>query len=503
MRTKTDEQRLVKRSELDRQLDFANDIKSISSKNRAYYIMTFGCQLNENDSQKIAGILTNMGYYRADEMKEADFIIINTCSVRENADDRFYGNLGRIKNLRQAKPDLLVAVCGCMMKIDEHVDKIRRSYPFVDLIFGPSDIYRLPELLWRRLQGSKRVYDVGDVDLIAEGVHVVHERKHRALCTISYGCNNFCTFCIVPYTRGRERSRKPSDILSEVKELADQGFSEVMLLGQNVNSYGLDIPEEERVDFSELLTLICEQTSIPLIRFMTSHPKDISLSLLDVMVKYPQIERHLHLPLQSGSDRILRKMNRHYTVEHYLNIVSEAKKRAPELSITTDIIVGFPGETEADFQATLDVVEQVGYDSAFTFQYSPRIGTPAALQAEQIPQDVVSERFDRLVAIQNENALKANQARVGRTIRVLVEGASDHRVDMLTGRSSDNHLINFSFSKELREANGLSGLSESELGQFMEGRFCDVEVTKCRTFSLEGVLRAFVPFDQDKVLSIG
>lgn len=486
MRTKTDEQRLVSRKELDRQADFTSDIKEMNINHRAYFIMTFGCQLNENDSQKMAGQLQAMNYYQADSLEEADFVIINTCSVRENADDRFYGNLGRMKTLRQSKPDLLVAVCGCMMKIEEHVDRIRRSFPFVDLIFGPSDIYRLPELLWRRLQGSKRVYDVGEEDLIAEGVHVVHERKHRALCTISYGCNNFCTFCIVPYTRGRERSRKSSDVLSEVRELAEKGFSEVMLLGQNVNSYGLDIPEEERIDFADLLALICEETSIRLVRFMTPHPKDISLKLLDVMAKYPQIERHLHLPIQSGSDRILRKMNRHYTAEHYLNIVAEARKRMPDLALSTDIIVGFPGETEEDFQATLDVVAKVAYDSAYTFQYSPRIGTPAALQAEQIPQAVVTERFDRLIAVQNENALRSNQARIGRTLEVLIEGVSDHRVDMLTGRASDNHLINFSITDDLRREHGFEGMSDSDIGAALEGHFAKVEVISARTFSLEG-----------------
>lgn len=488
MRTKTDAERLVKPSEIERQMDFANDIKSLSIQNRKYFIMTFGCQLNENDSQKMAGLLQDMAYEPTFDIEDADFIIINTCSVRENADDRFFGNLGRIKVLRQSKPDLLVAVCGCMMKIDEHVDKIRRSYPFVDLIFGPSDIYRLPELLWRRLQGSKRVYDVGEEDLIAEGVHVVHERKHRALCTISYGCNNFCTFCIVPFTRGRERSRKASDVLNEIKGLDQEGFSEIMLLGQNVNSYGLDIPEEERIDFADLLSLICEETNIRLVRFMTSHPKDISFKLLDVMQKYPQIERHIHLPLQSGSDRILRKMNRRYTAKRYLEIVEAAKARIPEISITTDIIVGFPGETEEDFQMTLDMVEKVGYNSAFTFQYSPRIGTPAALLEEQIPKEIVTERFDRLIAVQNKNSLKANEARLGRVMDVLIEGSSDHRVDMLTARGSDNHLINFSFPVALREKYGLDGLSDSELGTKVEGRFAKVMCTGARTFSLEGEL---------------
>ncbi|MDD4368809.1 MAG: tRNA (N6-isopentenyl adenosine(37)-C2)-methylthiotransferase MiaB, partial [Oscillospiraceae bacterium] len=362
--------RFVSRPELERQAEFADAVRQLQSQHPSYYIRTFGCQLNENDSEKLAGLLETMGYQPAAAPESAVFIIFNTCSVRGNADDRFFGHLGLVKNLRRDHPDLLVAVCGCMMKIEEHVDKIRCSYPFVDLVFGPSDIYRLPELLYRRLSGSRRVYDVSSDDLIAEGSKVVRERQYRALCTIMYGCNNYCSYCVVPYTRGRERSRRPAEILQELKELGQQGFGEVMLLGQNVNSYGRDLTLADgrklNYDFADLLAQAAEESGIPRIRFMTSHPKDISLKLLDVMQAYPQIERHLHLPLQSGSDTVLKKMNRHYTVADYRRSVAAALERMPDLALSTDIIVGFPGETEQDFQATLDCVAEFAYDSAYT-----------------------------------------------------------------------------------------------------------------------------------------
>ncbi|NJP39967.1 tRNA (N6-isopentenyl adenosine(37)-C2)-methylthiotransferase MiaB [Oscillospiraceae bacterium HV4-5-C5C] len=482
--------RFVSQTELDRQAEFADAVLQLKLPRSSYYIRTFGCQLNENDSEKLAGLLESMGYRPAAAPEEASFIIFNTCSVRENADDRFFGHLGLVKNLRRDHPDLLVAVCGCMMKIEEHVDKIRRSYPFVDLVFGPSDIYRLPELLYRRLSGSRRVYDVSSEDLIAEGSKVVRERQYRALCTIMYGCNNYCSYCVVPYTRGRERSRKPAEILQELKNLGRQGFGEVMLLGQNVNSYGRDLTSADgrklNYDFADLLAEAAEQSDIPRIRFMTSHPKDISIKLLDVMRAYPQIERHLHLPLQSGSDTILKKMNRHYTVADYRRSVMAALERMPDLALSTDIIVGFPGETEQDFQATLDCVAEFAYDSAYTFQYSPRYGTPAALLAEQLSPEVMTERFGRLVELQNANSLKANEQRVGQIYEVLVEGCSDHRPDMLTGRASDNHLINFSISPDQREALGQEGLDDRALGQRLEGSFARVKVTLARTFSLEG-----------------
>lgn len=476
----------VSEEELQRQRDLCVENKALWGNEKKYFIMTFGCQLNDNDSEKVAGLLREMGLSRAENKETADIILINTCSVRENASSRFYGNLGELKALKRANPNLIVGVCGCMMKQDVYVEKVKHSYSFVDIMFGPADIWRLPEILNRRLRGSRRVYDISNEELIAEDQPVLRERKYRALVSIMFGCNNFCTFCVVPYTRGRERSRNMDDIVKEVKTLAADGYSEVMLLGQNVDSYGKEIREYRKAYnnvFAELLRR-CAQTGIKRLRFMTSHPKDISLELLDVMAEYPNIERHLHLPLQSGSNQVLHDMNRHYTIERYLNIVAEAKKRMPDLQFGTDIIVGFPGETEADFEQTLLIMDKVRYASSYTFQYSPRPGTPAALAA-QVPQDVVDARFQRLVELQNSHSLEIAQAQIGRVCEVLIEGLSDHVDDRYTGRSSDNFLINFSVPKtafpgRLREQ------TPQAKGDYLEGKFCRVMITEAKTFSLTG-----------------
>lgn len=478
----------VTTAELSRQISYIESVRHLIGENRRYYIYTYGCQQNDNDSEKLSAILEQMGFTKASDADQSDIILMNTCSVRGNADHRFFGNLGIVKTFKRKNADLIVCVCGCMMQIEEHVEKIRESYSFVDILFGTSDIHRLPELLYRRLSGSRRVYDIGKDDIIVEGVPVLHERKFRALCTIMYGCNNFCSYCIVPFTRGRERSRKSELVLNELKTLVNDGFSEVMLLGQNVNAYGKDQKNNaEYLSFAMLLKEAASKTGIRRLRFMTSHPKDIDLEILDVMKDHKNIERHLHLPVQSGSDRILRKMNRHYTKSHYMNTVYEAKKRMPELSITTDIIVGFPGETEEDFKETLEVVKEVGYDSAYMFQYSPRIGTPAALQDDQIPQEVVTDRFNRLVELQNKNSLIANQKRVGQIGEVLVEGLSDHKVNQLTGRLSDNHLINFSVTDQWFDQYNVKDQNYSKLGQILEGKFVSVHITEATMFSLKGI----------------
>lgn len=476
-------------SELEHQNDYIQSVRQILPNQQTYYIYTYGCQLNENDSEKLAGLLDEMGFEKSMTPETADLVLLNTCSIRENADGRFYGNLGLVKAMRVKNPKMIVGVCGCMPAVEEHAERVKRSYSFVDLMFGTSDIYRLPELLYRRLSGTRRVYDISVEDVIAEDVPVRRERKHRALSTIMYGCNNFCSYCIVPYTRGRERSRRPEAVLTELKELAEQGYSEVMLLGQNVNSYGKDLKDEPKFNnFTALLEEAAKSSGLKRIRFMTSHPKDISSELLQVMAKYDNIENHLHLPLQSGSDRILKAMNRHYTAEHYLGIVHEAKRLMPEISITTDIIVGFPGESEEDFQKTLEVVEEVGYDSAFTFQYSPRYGTPAAESEEQIPQEIVTERFNRLLELQNNNSLKANERRVGKTYEILIEGLSDHHSEQLTGRASDNHLVNFPVTDELFEEAGVINGDYATLGSKLEGRFALVTMVEARQFSLRGKL---------------
>lgn len=476
-----------------RQTGFIKENRELLGSGKLFHIITFGCQLNDNDSEKLAGQLQAMGMEKTDLAEKADLIVINTCSVRENAAGRFFGNLGIIKNLKKDKPDLLTVVCGCMMKQDVHVDKIRKSYPFVDVLFGPQDIYRFPELLNRRLMGTRRVYDVGDADTVAEDVPIKRERKYRALCTIMYGCNNFCSYCIVPYARGLERSRKQSEVLAELKALAREGYSEVMLLGQNVNSYGKDLEHsEEQGDFVELLRRAAEETGLKRIRFMTSHPKDVSPQLLDTMASHPNIERHLHLALQSGSDRILKAMNRKYTAEHFLALVREAREKIPGISITTDIIVGYPGETEEDFAATLKLVKEAAFDQAFTFQYSPRPGTPAA-KLEEIPAEVMTERFGRLVELQNENSLRSNEKLLDTVQEVLIEGLSDHTELCMTGRDSASHLINFTVPESVYEKLGLEDADWPARGQALEGRFAKVKVNEARTFSLQGELLELLP----------
>ena len=483
---------------------------------RKYWIHTYGCQLNENDGEKIAGLLDEMGYQPTEESREADLVILNTCSIRENANDRLFGNLGMIKNLRRDRPDLIVAVCGCMMKEEDHVARISRSFSFVDLVFGPQDIYRLPELLYHRLIDEKKQYYVGTEDLVVEGLPIHRARKFRALTSIMFGCNNFCTYCIVPHTRGRERSRRPEDILGELQQLAREGFREMMLLGQNVNSYGKDLaagsadheagqevrPEVNReeperdgqvMDFADLLHAAAQIEGLYRIRFMTSHPKDISPKLLQVIAANANIERHLHLPLQSGSNRILEQMNRHYTREHYLDIVSQARSLIPGLSLSTDIIVGFPGETDEDFADTLDVLEQVRFDSAFTFQFSKRTGTPAATMTGQVDKTVVTERFTRLVALLNEHARTAHERLVGTVVEVLIEGSSDTAGDILTGRASQNQLINFSVPDELPLPEALRQTDGKVIGHMLEGSLAQVRIIRAKTFSLEGIMEDWRP----------
>lgn len=478
--------RHLDQQDLARQKTFTIGNRELLGEGKKYHIITFGCQLNNNDSEKISGILKSSGMEYASSPDEADLVLLNTCSVRENADDRFFGNLGRMRNLQKDKPGMIIGVCGCMMHQDHHVDKLRQSYPYVDLVFGTSDIWRLPELLNRRLRGSRRVYDISSEDIIDESLPIQRERKYRALVTIMYGCNNFCSYCIVPYARGRERSRLAKDILAELKQLGDDGFGEVMLLGQNVNTYGKDLIKDGREDslsFAELLEQAAQTSGLPRIRFMTSHPKDISIELLDVISRNPNIERHLHLPVQSGSDRVIKLMNRKYTVEQYLRTVEEARARIPGIQFSTDLIVGFPGETEEDFQLTLDLVEKVRFQSAFTFQYSPREGTPAA-KKEEIAPDIMKDRFQRLVDLQNRISLEIAEEQTGREFSILVEGASDHQADRFTGRSTENFLVNFDTPEEILNAAGLDGLDSAALGARLEGAYINVRVNEARTFSL-------------------
>ncbi len=470
--------------ELKRQQNFMQENRDLWCEGKRYFIMTYGCQLNENDSERIAGIFAEMGMEPADSVETSDLVVLNTCAVRENAADRFFGNLGIIKNLKRDKPDLITMACGCLMKQSKHVDKIRKSFYFVDLVFGPSDIYRIPELFNRRLTSDSHVYEVGELDPIVEDLPISRKRKYRALLSIMFGCNNFCTFCIVPHSRGRERSRLPESIFKELSELEAEHYSEVMLLGQNVNSYGKDLRNSgSMMSFPELMRQAAK-FKIPRIRFMTSHPRDIDDELLYVMRDNPNIERHLHLPIQSGSDRILKLMNRHYTLEQYLSKAKKAREIIPGISITTDIIVGFPGETEEDFQATLDAMREVEYEQAFMFIYSPREGTKAA-SLEMPDKDVVKDRFKRMSDLQNELSLKAMKKQEGKTLELLLEGISAQRDDRFAGRSSENFLVNFSINKNLLPE-AIRNLENEHLGAILEGRFAKVKINNAKTFSLEG-----------------
>lgn len=415
------------------------------------HILTVGCQMNAKDSEKLLGIAREIGYVETNKEDQADLVIYNTCTVRENANQKVYGRLGYLNSLKKHNPELLIGLCGCMVQEPSVVETIQKSYRFVDMVFGTHNIFRLAEILHRRLSGEKTVIDVWkDTDKIVEDLPAERKYSFKSGVNIMFGCNNFCSYCIVPYVRGRERSRNPQDILQEIRELAADGVIEVMLLGQNVNSYGkkygaydTEMQEDTDMTFAKLLQEVEKVEGIERIRFMTSHPKDLSDELIHVMKESKKICRHLHLPLQSGSTEILRRMNRHYTKEQYLTLAEKIRREIPDISLTTDIIVGFPGETEEDFRETLDVVRKVQFDSAFTFIYSKRTGTPAATMDNQVPEDVVHDRFDRLLAEVQQIASKMSGRDVGTTQTVLVEGVDEKTEGYLTGRLSNNVMVHF------------------------------------------------------------
>ncbi len=404
-------------------------------------VTTFGCQMNARDSEKLKGILETIGYECVDT-EDADFLIYNTCTVRENANERVYGRLGSLKSTKRKKPETMIALCGCMMQEPHVVETIRKKYKHVDLIFGTHNIYKLAELVFRALNEEEMVVDLMEnTDLIVENLPVDRKYSFKSGVNIMFGCNNFCSYCIVPYVRGRERSRKPEEIIAEITRLVEDGVVEVMLLGQNVNSYGKNL--ETPMTFAQLLEQIVQIPGLERVRFMTSHPKDLSDELIEVMAKYPRICRHLHLPVQSGSSRILKIMNRHYDKEQYLTLVDKIRKAVPDISLTTDIIVGFPGETEEDFLETMDVVERVGYDSAFTFIYSKRTGTPAAAMENQVPEDQVKDRFNRLLALVQKKARERSARFEGQVKEVLVESINEQDASLVTGRMDNNILVHF------------------------------------------------------------
>ena len=406
-----------------------------------FHIETFGCQMNARDSEKLLGILEQIGFVETDT-DEADFVLYNTCTVRENANQRVYGRLGYLNSLKKKNPDMLIGLCGCMMQEPEVVAKIKKSYRFVDIIFGTHNIFKLAELISERLDLQKMVVDIWEgTDRIVEDLPTERKFPFKSGVNIMFGCNNFCSYCIVPYVRGRERSRNPEDIIAEIRKLVADGVVEVMLLGQNVNSYGKTL--EHPISFAELLKRVDEIEGLERIRFMTSHPKDLSDELIEVMKQSKKVCRHLHLPLQSGSSRILKVMNRKYTKEQYLELADKIKAAIPEISLTTDIIVGFPGETEEDFLETMDVVRRVRYDSAFTFIYSKRTGTPAASMEDQVPEDVVKDRFDRLLKEVQKISSEVSGRDVHTVQKVLVESIDDHQEGYVTGRMDNNTIVHF------------------------------------------------------------
>ena len=404
-----------------------------------FCVNTFGCQMNARDSEKLIGILEQIGYVKK-ETEDADFVIYNTCTVRENANNKVYGRLGYLHSQKKKNPDMMIGLCGCMMQEPKVVEKIRTSYRFVDLVFGTHNIYKFAELIVAAFESKGMIVDIWkDTDKIVEDLPVERKYTFKSGVNIMFGCNNFCSYCIVPYVRGRERSRDPKDIIREIERLVADGVVEVMLLGQNVNSYGKNL--EHPMTFAQLLEEVEKIDGLERIRFMTSHPKDLSDELIEVLGKSKKICKHLHLPLQSGSSRILKEMNRHYTKEQYLELVKKIRAAVPDIALTTDIIVGFPGETEEDFLETMEVVKEVQYDSAFTFIYSKRTGTPAATKEDQVSPEVVKDRFDRLLHVVQEIGSQKAGALQGTVQKVLIEEINAQDEHLVTGRLSNNSVV--------------------------------------------------------------
>ncbi len=423
--------------------------------------------MNEHDSEKLTAMLKNMGYEETDSYETADIIIFNTCAVRENAELRVYGNLGHIKHIKKTKKDLILAVSGCMMQQPHIVEEIKKKYKYVDLVFGTHNVHNFPKLLSAVYEEKKQIIEVWNSEgRILEGMPYERKLGLKAYVNIMYGCNNFCTYCIVPYTRGRERSREKENIIDEVNKLVQDGVKEITLLGQNVNSYGTTF--EEPYDFADLLEDVSKIDGIERIRFMTSHPKDLSDKLIYIIKDNPKVCEYVHLPIQSGSNAILKSMNRKYTREDYLEIVRKLKENIPTVSLSTDIIIGFPGETEEDVDATIELIEEVGYDSAFTFIYSKREGTPAARFEQHIPNDVQHKRFEKMLSVLNKTVIARNKTRMGEVYEILVEDRAKKDTDFLIGRSRENYLITFKGSNDLI------------------GKLVDVKITNPKNFSMEG-----------------
>ena len=436
--------------------------------NKKYTIITYGCQMNHHDSEKISYLLENLGYEKENDIEKSDFIIYNTCLVRENAELKVYGQLGALKNLKRKKPEMIIAVCGCMMQTGDARATIISKYKHVDIIFGTKNISRLPSLISRHRSTGEVIVDIEEEDILDDDTPINREHPFIAYVNIMTGCNNYCTFCIVPYARGKEISRTPESIINEIKELANKGYKEITLLGQNVNSYGKTL--RPKVSFPELLKMVNEVEGIERIRFLTSHPKDCSDELIEAIANLDKVCENIHLPFQSGSNRILKDMHRVYTREHYLGLIRKLKEKVPNITLSTDIIVGFPGETEEDFNDTLSLVENVEYDQGFTFLYSIRKGTKAAEMQNQIPHDIKQERFQRLIDTMYDIFYKKNKECVGKTYEVLVEGISKNNSEILTGRTRGYKLVHFKGGKR-------------NIGQLV-----NVKITGHNSFALEGEL---------------
>ena len=431
-----------------------------------YHIITYGCQMNEHDSENIAGMLEALDYSHTPNPEEADVVVMNTCSVREHADKRFFGMLGQFKKQKKNNPDFIICICGCMPQQPHIVEEIRKSFSWVDIVFGTQTIAEFPNLLMERIRTGKKQFSIiANNEEIPEEKESKREFKHKALVNITYGCNNFCTYCIVPYTRGREKSRSLRAVKQEIINLVNDGVKEVMLLGQNVNSFR----DADGNNFAALIRALDEVEGLERIRFMTSHPKDLSDELIACFADCKKLCHNIHLPVQSGSDEVLRRMNRHYNRERYMEIVEKLRATCPDLSISTDIIVGFPGETEEDFLDTLSLVREVEYDSAFTFIYSPRVGTPAAKYDNQIPENIKHERFDRLVEEVNRCSAKKNSEYLGKIVTVMVDGPSKNDAGAWSGRTDTFKLVNFTSEEPLTE-----------------GQMVSVRITETKTFSLDG-----------------
>lgn len=464
----------ISKEELDRQLDFINKVceankifEKENGRRKKMFISTFGCQMNAHDSEKIYGMLEKMNYEPAQEEKDADFIIYNTCCVRENAENKVYGNLGYLKHTKKLNPHLKIALCGCMMQQPTVLETIRKTYKHVDIVFGTFNLYKLPELIYINMETNAPVFDIWEKHgEIVEDLPTVRKYKFKASVNIMFGCNNFCSYCIVPYVRGRERSREPQDIIREITCLVNDGVKEVTLLGQNVNSYGKNL--ENPVSFAQLLRMVNEIEGLERIRFMTSHPKDLSDELIYAMRDCDKVCNHIHLPFQAGSNSILEKMNRRYTKEHYLALVDKLKAEIPDIALTTDILMGFPGETPQDVDDTIDVVKKVRFSGAFTFIYSKRTGTPAATMDNQVPEEQVKVQFNRVLDAVNPIIYELNCQKVDKVYKVLAEDVSDNNPEFITGRTEDNSLVHFKADKSVI------------------GEIVNVKITECKTFYLTG-----------------